>query len=278
LEPYDSHDLDFAADLARRVGLSLDNVRLYRQAQEAIRIREEFLSVASHELRTPITALRGQSQLMIRQLELGREIDAERLMRAFRVIDEQSYKLARLVSRLLDISRLQVGKLVLEPADCNIAELARDTIAHIQTTTSRPIELRCPPEIAGSVDALRLEQIITNLVDNAIKYSPDGTRVEVEVSQPDAEAVRIAVRDWGAGIPPEHRAHIFERFHRGDKRSHPTGMGLGLYISREIAELHGGTIEAEFPEDGGTRFVVTLPLHGALAASDCAPAASAAQP
>jgi PAS domain S-box-containing protein len=265
-EPYDDLDLDFAADLARRVGLALDNVRLYREAQEAIRIREEFLSVASHELRTPITALRGQSQLMIRQLELGRAIDAERLMRAFRVIDEQSYKLARLVSRLLDISRLQVGKLVLERADCNIAQLARDAVAHIQSTTSHPIGLHSPPEIRGEVDALRLEQIITNLVDNAIKYSPDETPVQVDVSQPNAETARLAVRDWGPGIPPQHRDQIFERFHRADKQSHPTGMGLGLYISREIAELHGGRIEAEFPRDGGTRFVVTLPLHGACVA------------
>jgi signal transduction histidine kinase len=174
------------------------------------------------------------------------------------------------VSRLLDISRLQVGKLVLEPSDCNVASLVADAIAHVQTTTSRTIDLTSPPEILGEVDALRLEQIITNLVDNALKYSPDETRVEVAMSQPDSETVRIAVRDWGPGIPPEHRGHVFERFHRADKQSHPTGMGLGLYISREIAELHGGTIEAEFPDDGGACFVVVLPLHGATTRLDTA--------
>jgi signal transduction histidine kinase len=261
------------------VGLALDNARLYQQAQEAIRIREEFLSVASHELRTPVTSLRGHAQLLTRQLELGRAPDQARLTRALRIIDDQSHKLARLVSQLLDISRLQIGKLILEPSECDIAELVGEVVARVQATTSRPIELHRPVAVVGEVDALRVEQIVTNLVDNALKYSPAERGVELEVAQPTAGTVQVAVRDWGPGIPPEHRAQIFERFHRGETKQHPSGMGLGLYISRQIAELHGGTIQAEFPEDGGTRFVVLLPLHGAPApAEEVAAAAVAADP
>ncbi|MBV9282534.1 MAG: response regulator, partial [Chloroflexi bacterium] len=193
-EPYDRRDLDVAADLVRRVGLALDNARLYQQAQEAVRIREEFLSVASHELRTPITSLRGHAQLLIRQLELGRAPDQARLTRGLRIIDDQSHKLARLVSQLLDISRLQIGKLTLEPSACDIAELVGEVVAHIQATTSRPIELHRPAAAAGEVDALRVEQIVTNLVDNALKYSPAERGVEVEVVQPTAGSVQVAVR------------------------------------------------------------------------------------
>ena len=106
--------------------------------------------------------------------------------------------------------------------------------------------------------------MLINLIDNAIKYSPDGGPVTVEVSTPDPAAVQISVTDRGMGIPIEHRAHIFVRFYQAHSRSYLGGMGLGLYISREIVELHGGQIRAEFPEAGGTRFIVTLPLDGGL--------------
>src|SRR6185312_9829242 len=114
------------------------------------------------------------------------------------------------------------------------------------------------------IDPLRLEQVLTNLLDNAIKYSPQGGPIDIDVETVDAEHVRVMVRDRGPGIRPEHRGHIFERFYQaGADAEHAAGMGLGLYISREIVELHGGTIHAEFPEDGGARFVITLPRGGA---------------
>lgn len=261
-ERYGSPDLDFALDLANRVGLALDNARLYREAQDAVTAREEFLSVASHELRTPITSLRGQAQLMIRQLDAKGMPDPERLLRAFRVIDVQSDRLTRLLSQLLDVSRLQAGKLELERSQADLRSIVAEVVTRTQAATStHSIELRVPEELVAHIDPLRLEQVVTNLLDNAVKYSPEGGRVEVELSRSEANTLRLAVRDWGEGIPPEHRAHIFDRFHQGPGRYRSSGMGLGLYISRQIVELHGGQIEAEFPPDGGTRFVVTLPTE-----------------
>jgi signal transduction histidine kinase len=109
------------------------------------------------------------------------------------------------------------------------------------------------------LDPLRIEQVLVNLVNNAIKYSPDGGAIDVGVTQ-HGEVAQVAVRDHGLGIPPEYREHIFDLFYQAHARSHRSGMGLGLYISRHIVDLHGGFITADFPADGGTRFVVTLPV------------------
>ena len=117
----------------------------------------------------------------------------------------------------------------------------------------------------AEVDPLRLEQVLTNLLDNAIKYSPDGGTIEVAVSRSMDDALEIAIRDHGPGVPPEKRSLIFERFYQAHGNGHKSGLGLGLYVSRQIVELHGGEITAEFPSDGGSRFVVVLPLTGETA-------------
>jgi signal transduction histidine kinase len=122
------------------------------------------------------------------------------------------------------------------------------------------ITLAAPPSLEAEVDPLRLEQVLTNLLENAIKYSPEGGPIEVAVSRSADEALEIAVRDHGLGIPPEKRARIFERFYQAHGDGHRSGLGLGLYISCEIVELHGGGITVEFPPDGGSRFIVRLPL------------------
>jgi signal transduction histidine kinase len=121
--------------------------------------------------------------------------------------------------------------------------------------------------LLAPVDAIRLEQVVTNLVDNAVKYSPRGDPIEIFVGSSHPEEVTISVRDHGLGIAPEHRAHIFDRFFQAHPGSHYTGLGLGLFISRQIVELHGGTLEAEFPADGGSRFVVRLPGENAKTSS-----------
>jgi signal transduction histidine kinase len=118
--------------------------------------------------------------------------------------------------------------------------------------------LTAPPRLGAKLDALRYEQIVSNLLDNAIKFSPNGGRIDVELSSPKRDAVRLTVRDYGIGVRPEHRSHIFERFYQSQASDQRGGLGLGLYVSRQIAELHGGGIEAEFPEDGGTRIIVRL--------------------
>src|SRR5579864_7336073 len=260
---FQAKDLDLAEHLARRCALAMDNSRLYREARAAVSIRDEFLSVAAHELKTPMTSLRGYAQLLAREFERGQASNPERARRAASTIQVQSDKLARLVAQLLDVSRLQSGKLAIERKPTNLSELLREVVESARgQLKEHTLVAQLPSELWISIDPLRIEQVITNLIDNAIKYSPDGGQIEVGLTSCDRQ-VEVAVRDHGVGVPPEHRAHIFDRFyqaHAGGPLTSMAGMGLGLYISRQIVELHEGTIAAEFPEDGGTRFVIELPL------------------
>jgi signal transduction histidine kinase len=123
--------------------------------------------------------------------------------------------------------------------------------------------LQMPGPVTVDIDPLRIEQVVTNLVDNAIKYSPDGGQIDVELSVESSESVRLAVRDHGIGIPPEHRSRIFSRFYQAHPNQHFGGIGLGLHISRQIIEQHGGKINVEFPPDGSTQFIVILPANKA---------------
>jgi signal transduction histidine kinase len=160
-----------------------------------------------------------------------------------------------LVNQLLDLSRIQSGRLVLEAKLTNLAALVGEICANAR----RDIRVRTPTELMAEVDPLRFEQLLTNLIDNAIKFSDETTEIAVTLEHPPSSAITLLVTDHGIGIPPDERELVFERFHQ--VRSHPIrgGMGLGLYISRQIAELHGGTLTAEFPEPGGTQMRVTLP-------------------
>jgi signal transduction histidine kinase len=266
--PYGGEDLLALSSIADRAAVALENARLYAAeqrarsaAEEALRMRDEFLSVAAHELKTPITSLWGMAQLMLRQLDKRGAVEPDRLQRALRMIDTQSRTLARLVEQLLDVSRIEAGKLALDRQPTDLGQLVRAVVAMAQVrATEHRLRLRTPrAPVRAAVDPLRLEQVVTNLLDNAIKYSPEGGEIEVELAAPEAAGVRLSVRDRGLGIPPERRRHIFDRFYQAHATSHQSGMGLGLYISRQIVELHGGRIEAEFPPDGGTRLVVRLP-------------------
>ncbi len=257
---YGPEDLALAEELARRAALAVDNARLYGEAQEAVRLRDEFLSVASHELKTPVTSLRGFAQLIVRQFDSEGQMDPNRVRHALQVIDQQSDKLSRLVSQLLDVSRIEAGRLALEKKVTDVARLVKGVVETAQASTSRhKITVRVPSEVLALVDPLRLEQVVTNLIDNAIKYSPEGGPIHVEVPAPLAETVCLEVADGGIGIPAEHRQGIFDRFYQAHQGAYLAGMGLGLYISRHIVDLHGGRIEVECPPEGGTRFVVCIP-------------------
>src|SRR5919202_1904550 len=260
---YSRDDLALAEDLARRAALAIESARLYREAQEALAIRDEFLSAAAHELKTPITSLRGFAQLTLRALDAG-EVDNHRLVQALSVVDTQADKLARLVAQLLDVSRIESGRLPLNCRATDLRELVADVVANAQRQSERhTVLLRAPAAVRIHADPLRIEQVLTNLLDNAIKFSPQGGLVEVEVGSPDPGTARLAVRDRGMGIRPENRGQIFERFYQAEAAgTYAAGMGLGLYISRQIVELHGGCITAEFPHDGGARFLGALPTRG----------------
>lgn len=239
---------------------------LQQQAEEAVKLRDVFLSVASHELKTPLTSLLGYSQVLRRQMDKTGNVDEERLRHVLRTIEQQSNKLANLINQLLDVSRIETGKLML---DCQAADIS--SIVHVAITDARQkgsqhkITLTTTGRLEALVDALRLEQVLANLLDNAIKYSPDSELIEVDVSAPGDKTVRIAVTDHGMGVPLAHREHIFDRFYQAERHYPLGGLGLGLFISKQIVELHDGTIEAQFPAEGGTRMVITLPTGPAAA-------------
>jgi PAS domain S-box-containing protein len=231
-------------------------------AENAMREREQFLRVAAHELKTPITSLRGYAQLLVRQLNRDGVLEASRALRAVEIMDRSAGRLAELVGQLLDLSRIQAGNLALECQEVDLTTLVRrETDAARVRATEHRFLLRVPARLSARVDPLRLEQVLSNLLDNAVKVSPTGSRICVLLAR-RGTVVSLSVRDHGPGIPPEQRAHLFERFHQvhtGDQLTRRPGMGLGLYLSRQIIELHGGRIEARFPRDGGVRFVVWLP-------------------
>lgn len=288
-----------------------------RLAERAVRARDEFLSIAAHELKTPTTSLRGFAQLTMRRLGREGQVDPAQLRRALEVIDQQAVKLTMLVSQLLDVSRLEAGRVALDRQPTDLGALLTTVIASVQAgAPARAIRLEKPATPAMAlVDPLRLEQVLNNLLDNAVRYSPGNTPIDVTLSTflpatafasngqaslphgapaaarsappawPGANGVtdahsatvsahkvngvaqptssdrwlRIAVRDYGQGIPPGRRERIFEPFYQVHPEHHTTGLGLGLYVARQLTELHGGSLEAAFPPEGGTCFSVTLP-------------------
>jgi PAS domain S-box-containing protein len=225
--------------------------------KEALRIREEFISVAAHELRTPLTTVYARLQLIERRLARN-ELDPAGVLGDLTLMRRSADRLKALIDRLLDISRIRSGQLQLEREPTDVAALVESIALMLAETSGRTITLRASPPLKNYravVDGVRIEEVVVNLIDNAIKYSPTGTAIDVDLtSTPDA--IRIAVRDRGPGIPPAERGRIFEPFHRSSTAA--PGVGLGLHIAKEIVELHGGTLTLEAPADGGSLFVVTM--------------------
>ncbi len=256
----DIHDRKLAE--AERARL-LERERAARaEAQEAVRTRDVFLSVASHELKTPLTSLMGQAQLLHRRgLRDGMR---ERDLRSITVIAEQASRLNKMILALLDVSRLETGQLSIERAPLDLAVLARRVVAEVQPTLEKHTVVYNGPDVPSIIegDELRLEQVLQNLIQNAIKYSPTGGQVTVDVTQRGTTAC-IAVTDQGLGIPQEALPRLFGRFYRAgnvDAR-HIAGMGIGLFVVKEIVTLHGGTVEVESTEGRGSTFMVCLPVR-----------------
>jgi len=257
---FSEDDLDLAAELAHRCELAIENAGLHAEAQRATRLRDEFLSVAAHELKTPMTSLRGYAQWLLRSIKDGAVVDPGLLDRGLRAIDVQSFKLVDLTEQLLDISRIEAGKLRLECREVDLVPFVRGVVDAAQAMAqAHTLTFDSPQQCPAFVDPLRLEQVVRNLIDNAIKYSPAGGSVEIVLRPADHGRLVLTVRDHGLGIPLERRENLFDRFYQAHGEGHFGGLGLGLYISRQIVELHGGHISAEFPADGGSCFQVTLP-------------------
>ncbi len=259
-------------DVTERRRLEAERMRRIREtaaraeAEAAQHARDEYLATVAHELKTPVTRLRLAVQLALRRLERGVPPDSPQLREILEALSHDSRRLARVVRHLLDLPRLEAGTLILRPAPADLRALIERVVAEAQATTDRhTLRLRVPEEpVPALVDAEYLEEAIVSVLDNALRFSPQGGPVEVTLervpSAPEQEAARIVVRDYGVGLPREDRVRLFERFYRGHSASHLSGLGVGLYVCRRIVELHGGSVEGFFPERGGAEIVLRLPL------------------
>jgi signal transduction histidine kinase len=266
--PFSDYDREFSDDLATRVGLAVENARLYEHARSAIELRDTFLTVAAHELKTPLTTIQGYAQLLSVQLDQGLGLDASPVRRSARMIEDRTRHLARLVEQILDVSRLDASRLKLNLDDVDLVALIRSLVVGFVARNSREFRLHLPDQVWAAVDRTRIEQVMANLIDNAVRYSPDGGPIDISVDPEQDDWIVLSVHDHGIGIPEEHRAHIFDRFHQAHGVGYRSGMGLGLHISREIVALHGGDITAAFPRDGGSQFKVRLLRGGSLSHGD----------
>ena len=238
--------------------LELASARVARAEAEAeARSRDALLSTLAHELRTPLTSMLVYTQAALRGVTRAPVVDVGALRRRLEVVVRQATRQSRLIEQVLTAARLGAGQLALEPEPCDLAALVKEVAQMTQEAApEHALVVESPDRAEVVVDPLRMEQVLVNLLDNARKYSPPGTRIEIGVVH-EPDAVSVAVRDHGSGIPAEDHERIFERFRR--LRTDQNGLGLGLHISREIVRKHGGELQVELPPDGGTRFVVRLP-------------------
>ena len=272
-QEYTKADLYFAQELARRIASALDNVHLYRQAQAEIRERknaeealresearkDEFISMASHELKTPLTSLKGFTNLLQRRLTKQGDMQALHFLAR---MEEQLDKLTKLVSELLDVTKMQTGKLEFREEPFFLNELVRETLENLQgTTETHHLQLEEVTDVQVPGDKDRLGQVLINLLTNAIKYSPEADTVIVRVSADEHNAI-VSVQDFGIGIAETHQEKIFERFYQVNDDTEKTfpGLGIGLYISSQIVRGHHGRLWVESVKGAGATFYVSLPL------------------
>jgi signal transduction histidine kinase len=233
--------------------------RLYQAAQEAIRVRDEFITIASHELRTPCTSLQLAVQALSRK-----HADKAQDRRFLGTIERQVANLNVLVERLLDASFLAGGPLSLARSEVDLADIVREAVAQLQEplrASRSALTIDAPEPVVGRWDRVRLVQVATNLVANAIKFGM-GAPIELIV-RAQANTATLLVRDHGIGIPLAEQARILERFERAVSSQHYGGLGLGLYISKVIVDAHGGSIEVTSRPGEGSTFAVRLPLAAA---------------
>ncbi|HLG73954.1 MAG TPA: ATP-binding protein [Chloroflexota bacterium] len=235
---------------------------LEQNLRDAVAARDAFLSIAAHELRTPITSLRGFAQLLLRTVRADPAVPAERLAMMLQTVEQQTGKLAGLIGRLLDASQIEAGKLRLDARRTDLAELVQAAIAGLPLRNGVRVQYTGPEHLAARVDVLRLEEVVTNLVENALKFSPEGGTVRVELGLQASGGVELCVSDEGVGVPEDEREAIFNRFYQAGNASSISGMGLGLFVSRQIVELHGGRIRVEDAAGAhGARFTISLPAE-----------------
>lgn len=253
---------------AERARLAEENAQLYAdeqraraEAETAVRLRDEFLSVASHELRTPLAALLGSAQLLQRRAARDGSL-GERDRRMLDALVEQAKRLSRMMSELLDVTQIAANRVTLDCQPLDLARLVRRVTEELRPSmASHLIRLELPAEPAPLLgDELRLAQVVTNLLQNAVKYSGPGSEVMVRVEVEPAQ-LRLVVADQGIGIAPAELPRLFERYYRAPNAGggRVAGMGIGLYVVKQLVELHGGTVAVASVEGQGSVFTVTFP-------------------
>jgi PAS domain S-box-containing protein len=267
----DHGNIEYVLDITERKHADAERERLLAEAEherhlaeEAVRVRDVFLSIASHELRNPLTTIKASAQLLSRSLQQDL-LDKGRGERLTHMLVESSDRLAVLVDDLLDVSRLQSGQLRIDRQPTDLASLVRETVAgQSVATATRRIHLEISDGHSLILDAERIRQVLVNLLDNAIKYSPENSEIRVLLTHDD-EGILLRVQDQGIGLPGDAMESIFEPFGRASNAaaSNIPGMGLGLYICRGIAEAHNGWLWAESEGEGrGTVMCLRLPAGG----------------
>ncbi|WP_434427068.1 AAA family ATPase [Nannocystis pusilla] len=261
---YTTADLELLVELSRRAAMAIDNARLYRQTQAALRLRDEFLSVASHELRTPMTSLTLALQTIVKRTPSGKPLDPQVTSKLLDLAIRQSGRMNRLIGDLLDVSRIETWQLALSLAEVELSGLVREVVARFQPDLARAgssATIEAPAPVVGRWDRSRLEQVVSNILSNAAKFGA-GAPIEIAVVRA-GDVARLTIRDHGLGIDPDRLPRIFDRFERGVSAQNYGGLGLGLYIARRIVEGHCGTIRATSTPGEGTTFIVELPCTSA---------------
>ncbi|HEU5011821.1 MAG TPA: ATP-binding protein [Roseiflexaceae bacterium] len=265
---YTQDDVVFATDLADRAALAIENDLLYRDAQQAIHMREVFLSIAAHELRTPLTALLGNAQILERRA-MRNGVLTERDQRSLVIIQEQGQRLNTLIETLLDVSRLQLGHFTLSVQLFDFSAFVQRVVDEFGLTLHRhTIHATIAPGIVFKGDEMRMEQVLQNLLTNAVKYSPMGGIVDVRLEQL-AEHIRLTITDQGIGIPLNEQSRLFAQFYRASNvdPKRISGLGIGLYLVHEIVAHHGGHVQVESVPEQGSTFRVYLPSETDLPAA-----------
>ncbi|MBV8086914.1 MAG: response regulator [Chloroflexi bacterium] len=265
---HDAEDVSVCEDLGRRAGVAIEHRRLLQDLQQQRDRMADFLGAAAHDLRTPLTAVKGWVQIMERDIAQLKGARAERLKHGAEAVNEAATRMSKLMSELLDVAGLDAGQqLQLNLGSVDLVQMVRRLVAeHEQVDQGRhTISLACAgDELAIEGDEPRLERVFTNLLSNALKYSAHDTEVRLSVGVErvgDADWAAVSVRDTGMGIPHSQLERVFERFQRGDNvRERIAGTGIGLTYVREVVLLHGGSVSVESQENAGSVFTVRLPL------------------
>ena len=263
-QKFSEDDIGLMAELARRAAMAVENARLYRESQQAIALRDEFVSLASHELKTPLTSLQLHVEGLLRSVERGELPMPERHLGKLHAVEQQVRRQERLVGELLDFSGVAAAGLTLQLEDVDLADVVRQVAERFEEDLLRKrceLELELTAGVVGRWDRQRLDHVVTNLLSNAIKYAP-GKPIRVRLAADD-EHVTLEVIDRGAGIAPADHERIFRRFERAVSRENYGGFGLGLWMVREIVTRLGGSVSVLSQPGEGATFRVVLPRRPA---------------